>query len=233
MLIVMAVDSAVTLAFESNSEYTTGRKAYFFPGVGCVTTWGARDNNNIGNYLERKSISSKKYTIEDLSNIVYEYLINEYRPQKLGFDDVGFHVGGFDKHSRARLFHIFWGFDRPKPPDQIEQKYAIHDHSPQKEKIQFLFNGRNDLATIVINTLLNELKKGGNSHYSLNTLNNIVCFSDFVLRFGTEITPEVGLPFITHLISKTNKSEIVKNHNLSPINPDEISEALNKLCLSE
>lgn len=229
----MAVDSAVTNTYESHREYKTGRKAYLFPGVGCVTTWGARDNNKIGNYLERKSISPKKYTIEDLSNIVYEYLINEYRPQELGFDDVGFHIGGFDKHGRARLFHIFWGFDRPKLPDQIEQKYAKHDHSPQKGEIPLLYNGRNDLANVVINTLLNELKKGGDSNFPLNTLNNIVCFSDFVLRFGTEITPEVGLPFITHLISKTNKSEIVKSHNLIPINPDEISEALNKLCLLE
>lgn len=38
--VVMTVDSAVTLEFEDSREYTTGRKSYFFWGVGCVTTWG-------------------------------------------------------------------------------------------------------------------------------------------------------------------------------------------------
>ena len=51
--VVMAADSAVTIEFGTSREYQTGRKSYFFKGLGCITTWGARDHNKIGPFLAR------------------------------------------------------------------------------------------------------------------------------------------------------------------------------------
>jgi len=56
ILIVMTVDSAVTKQFETHREYDTGRKAYWFSGVGCVTTWGARDTR-LGLFLDSTTLS--------------------------------------------------------------------------------------------------------------------------------------------------------------------------------
>lgn len=47
-IIVMTADSAITLEFENSREYQVGRKSYFYPGVGCVMTWGPLDHNLIG-----------------------------------------------------------------------------------------------------------------------------------------------------------------------------------------
>ena len=51
--VVMAADSAVTNEFGTSREYQTGRKSYFFKGLGCITTRGARDHNKIGPFLAR------------------------------------------------------------------------------------------------------------------------------------------------------------------------------------
>ena len=225
----MSVDSAVTQDFDNTREYKIGRKAYFYDGVGCVTTWGTRDANKIGDYLEKQHISPENHTVENLADLVFEYLTKEYRPDELDFDDVGYHVAGFDKQGRARLFHVFWGFDRPKPPEQTSRKYEKYDHSPPPAGIQFLYNGRNDLAHVVVNTLLYQLNSKSESRFQLNHLANIVGFADFVVRFGAELTPEVGPPFLTYLISPRNESVRIKNENLCPINSDVVSGELQRL----
>jgi hypothetical protein len=226
-LIVMAVDSAVTLDFGNSREYRLGRKSYFYPGVGCVTTWGVRDANRIGDYLERLQISPGRHTVEDLADFVYQYLLQDYRPDQLGFDDVGYHVAGFDRQGRARLFHVFWGFDRPKSPEQAERKYEKYDHSPLPTEIQFLYNGRNDLAHVVVQTMLNQLTGGSETRFHLNDSVSIVCFADFVVRFGSELTPEVGPPFLTYLISPRNESAKIRNNQLYPVNRDAV---IDELC---
>ena len=149
-LIVMTVDSAVTKDFGNTREYEIGRKSYFFDGVGCVTTWGARDLNKIGPYLDQIGISPDKHTVIDLADLVFTYLTLQYKPHELDFDDVGYHIAGFDKNGRARLFHVFWGFDRPKPVEQTHREYKRYDHSPDAGEAYFLYNGRNDLAHIMI-----------------------------------------------------------------------------------
>jgi hypothetical protein len=93
-LIVMTVDSTVVLDFEETREYETGRKSYFFSGVGNVTTWGARDCNCIGDFLNKQNIASTTHSVEELADLVEQYLIKEYRPHKLNLDDVGYHVAG-------------------------------------------------------------------------------------------------------------------------------------------
>jgi len=221
-LIVMGVDSAVTLDFGNSREYILGRKSYFYPGVGCVTTWGARDGNRIGDYLETLQISPEHHMVENLADFVHTYLLREYRPDQLGLDDVGYHVAGFDRQGRARLFHVFWGFDRPRPSGQTERKYEKYDHSPPPVKIQFLYNGRNDLAHVVVQTLVNQLNSKSETRFQLNDPISIVCFADFVIRFGAELTPEVGPPFLTYLISPRNESAKIKNDQLCPVHHDAV-----------
>ena len=232
-IIVMTVDSSVTQDFGYKREYIKGRKVYFYPGVGCVTTWGTMDGNRIGDYLEKKDISPDHYSVENLADLVFEYLSKEYRPDELGFDDIGYHVGGFDKQVHARLFHVFWGFDRPKPPEQTSRKYAKYDHSPQTGGIRFIYNGRNDLAQVVINTLIYQLNDRSESRFHLNNPTSIVCFADFVVRFGAELTPEVGPPFLTYIISLRNESAIIRNDNLCPVNPDTVYDELRRLGYPE
>jgi hypothetical protein len=228
-LIVMAVDSAVTLDFGNSREYGLGRKSYFYPGVGCVTTWGARDANHIGDYLEGLHLSPEHHTVENLADFVHEYLLREYRPDQLGIDDVGYHVAGFDGQGRARLFHVFWGFDRPRPPGQSERKFEIYDHSPSQAGIQFLYNGRNDLAHVVVQTMLYQLINKSETRFQLNDPISIVCFADFVIRFGAELTPEVGPPFLTYLISPRNESVKIRNDQLCPVNSDVVINELRNL----
>jgi len=110
-LIVVTVDSAVTLQFCSHREYQKGRKVFFYEGVGCVATWGARVRNNIDRYLGQFRISPETHSIEDLRALVKQYLKGEYRPHEEGLDDVGYHVAGFDKKGNPRFYHEVWGWE--------------------------------------------------------------------------------------------------------------------------
>lgn len=228
-LIVMTVDSAVTLDFADSREYTTGRKSYLFPGVGCITTWGSRDGNRIGPFLDRQAISPDHHSVDDLAALTYRYLTEEYQPHELNLDDVGYHVAGFDRDGRARLFHIFWGFDRPRPVEQTHQKYEMYDHSPNREGTLFLYNGRNDLAHVMVFTLLNQINQGAPTHFDLATPAGLVRFGDFVVRFAGELTPEVGPPFLTYLISPHNQATRINNASFSPIGSEEVLSKLGEL----
>lgn len=228
-LIVMTADSAVTLDFTDHREYKTGRKSYYFPGVGGVMTWGARDHNRIGEFLDRQRISPERHSIDDLAHLVYQYISEEYRPQELNLDDVGYHVAGFDEAENARLYHVFWGFDQPKRPEQIIQEFKWNDHSPPNSGLTLLYNGRNDLAHVVVYTLFNQITSGNSTRFDLATPLGLVCFSDFVVRFASEITPEVAPPFITYLISPRNEATWIKNDNLRPISQDKVAKMLSDL----
>ena len=229
-LIVMTVDSAVALDFEDSREYETGRKSYFVPGVGNVTTWGARNCNLIGDFLDKKKISSGTHSVDELADLVEQYLIKEYRPHELNLDDVGYHVAGFNRQREPRLYHIFWGFDRPRPVNQTCRKYEKYDHSPSLGTISYLYNGRNDLAEIVVRTLLAEVRKGLDMRFDPRTHEGLICLGDLVVRFAAEITPEVGSPFLTYLISPHNKAVTIRNDSICPINPQIISQKLRELA---
>lgn len=228
-LISMTVDSAVKREFRVHREYDTGRKAYWFAGVGCVATWGSRDNNHIGRFLEGQNISATSHSIRDLINLVEMYLTQEYRPRELQLDDVGYHVAGFDRSGTAYLHHIFWGFDQPKPPNQTHQDYRNYPHSPPPGRIEFLYNGRNDIADMMVRKLLNEISNGRDTRFSLSTPIDLVSFGDFVARFAAELTPEVGPPFYTYLISPKNEIGILKNKLLCPIDRNSVKQKLLEL----
>lgn len=234
----MGVDSAVTKTFTSVDnpakiwrEYETDRKAYSFPGVGCVATWGVRDHNRIAKYLHEQQISSKTHTVDDLAELTYLYLTEEYRPKDLEYDDIGYHVAGFDKERRPRLYHIFWGFDRPKPLSQKERHYAKNIHHPLGEIGPFVYNGRNDLAETMVHTLIRQAQAGYALRFKLENSVDRVNFVDFVLRFAAEITPEVGPPFHIYLISPDNRIESISNMSFCKINDEDIRDSLEKMGL--
>jgi hypothetical protein len=229
-LIVMTADSAVTLEFQDGRrEYETGRKVYQYAGVGCVATWGARNHNRIGQFLEHQNITSSSHSVDDLAELVYQFLTTIYRPDELMLDDVGYHVAGFDRDGHPRLYHVFWGFDRPKPPDQLQPKYAKYPHHPSVGDFQLLYNGRNDLAEMTIIVLASQIRAGKVVRFNLLTPAGIARFSDFAVRFAAELTPEVGPPFYMWLISPDNQVEVIKNEMLCPVGEDNISERLHKL----
>jgi hypothetical protein len=214
-LIVMTADSAVTLDFEDHREYEIDTKAYPFHRVGCVTTWGERTGNRIGEFLglkQKRNISADTHSVEDLANLVNQYLTEAYRPDESNLDEVGYHVAGFDRAGHARLYHVFWGFDRPKPPEQISPQYQKYDHS----NAWFLFNGRNDLAQTVVNPLITQIAVGNDVRFDLATPLGLAQFSEFVARFSAELTREVGPPFFTYLIAPQNRIEMIENRTFCP-----------------
>lgn len=225
----MAADSAVRLDFGDSREYITGRKSYFFPGIGCVTTWGSREANNIGPFLDSQNLRPGDHNIDDLMSLTYEFLVSEYRPSEMGLDDVGYHVAGFGANGNPKLAHIFWGYDRPRPSSQTHRKYERYDHSPPKGAIALLYNGRNDLAHVAVSTLTHLVQSRQDTRFNLQVPDSRISFVDFVVRFGAELTPEVGPPFIIYVISEHNQGAKLRNDSLCPLDTEDILSVLDSL----
>ena len=218
-LITMTVDSAITNEFSDRTEYDTGRKAYPFNGIGCVTTWGERSGNKVNEHLKSLDLDPSKHSIVDLVEFVRTYLFTEYLPHQHALGEVGYHIAGFDRNHRPRLYHVFWSFDRPRIPNQTQPRYGTSDHCPASEgQINFVFNGRNDLAGAVVNALnTDRLMNPQATKFKLENPIDCVCFGDFVARFASEITPQVGPDFFTYIIAPDNKITYVKNETYCPI----------------
>lgn len=227
-IITMTVDSAISNEFSDHIEYDIAQKAYRFEGIGCVTTWGERTGNNIREYLDKCNLDAQNHSVVELANFVNDYLINQYKPEEYNLGEVGYHVAGFDRNHKPRLYHIFWSFDRPRIPDQKRPRYGYNDHSPQVfDQIQFLFNGRNDLAETLVKTLLIERDRAPHAtKFKLDDPIDIALFSDFVARFAGEFTLQVGPPFYTILISSENKIRYEPNGSFCPIDREKVRDKL-------
>jgi hypothetical protein len=224
--IVVSADSAVTLEFENHREYERGRKSYFYEGIGCIATWGARDHNRIGPFLDSKPVSAESHSIGDVAVLVDEYLKTEIRPDESGVGEVGYHVAGFDKNRRPHLWTIFYGFDQPRPPEQKDAKYAFYHHEPPSGGLNFHYNGRNDLADPVVRILLHQIERAKHTNFDLTKAVDLVRMADFVVRFAAEITPEVGPPFITYLVTNNNVALTINNKTRCPIPSERIIGAM-------
>lgn len=232
--ILMSVDSAVTVEFteQDKREYQEGVKVYRFPGLGCVGLWGAMTGNRVGEFLAGHDVSPSSHSVVDVANLVNEYLKEEYRPHERGVGEVGYHVAGYDSDHRPRLYHIFYGFDRPRPPGQKEPHYAYYPHADPPDKFHFMYGGRNDLVDMVVRKQIHEIEQGHDVRYDVRTGVGLVSFGDFVLRFGAEVTREVGPPFRTHIISPKNNVAEFTNHTFCPVPRAAVEEAFRQLGYS-
>lgn len=191
--IIASADSAVTLDFSDRREYETGRKFWSIPGVGSLSTWGARDGNVIGRRLAEEWSDPSGRDVSQLADWVHKFLTEEFQPKENGLADVGFHVAGYMPGGSARLFHSY--FEIPAEPAR-DSFYDFQDITVPVGTKQFLYNGRNDLAHVLISMLLTELRAGRATRFRLNTAADACFLSHFVLRIAGEITPEVGPPFV-------------------------------------
>lgn len=217
-MICMTADHAVTkIVNQQFREYETGPKLFPFPGIGCVTTWGARDHNCIKEHLEGQLVAGE-HNVNDLATIVDRFLKKTYRPHTYQLDDVGYHVAGFDSEQQPRLYHIFWGFNRPKNPRQKHRRYQKQLHTYEGWSLPlFLYNGRNDIADRMVRSLLYEMREADVANQDFSYSATIVRFGDLVARFAGELTQEVGPPFETAIISPANQIEVMKNNSHSPL----------------
>ncbi len=227
-IIVMLSDSVVTTThFQEEgdfyNEYETGSKYYLFPGVGCITTWGNRTSNLLGQYLQKKSISPKNHSVRELAELTHKYVCDEYSKE----DEIGFHIGGFDRAGKPCLFHVFWGNDRPQVAQQTEPTGHIYDHSDGV----FLYNGRNDLANVVITVFKEQIDSKQEVRFDLTTPLGRISLCDFIARFASEITPQVGPPFVINLIFPDNSIEKIVNTAYSPISLQSIVSVIPRLSL--
>jgi hypothetical protein len=93
----------------------------------------------------------------------------------------------------------------------------------------YLFNGRNDLAAIALGALEENVRNGQPTRFDLRTPLGLICLIDLVARFASEITPEVGPPFVTHLVYPDNHLDEIVNTSLHPISLQTIIPILPKL----
>ncbi len=227
--IAMTVDSSVTLEFADHREYTLGQKVWRFDGTGCVATWGTRTGNKLDRFLGNRVVTTSM-TVDDLAHLVNRYLREEYRPHEESLDDVGYHVAGFDQSGRPRLHHVVWGIERPAPIGRPNpQSYRWSEHHPAPNQMMFLYNGRNDLAQTVVQALLDEIRRGQDVNFDLTKAHGMIKFGDFVTRFAAELTPQVGPPFITSLITRSNHTDYIVNESLSPVGEKAIADMLERL----
>ncbi|MFN4772617.1 MAG: hypothetical protein ACK6DR_01495 [Gemmatimonas sp.] len=202
-LVLMAADSAVSLDFEHGREYETGRKLYYVDGVGCVSTWGARNANDIGKYLREAWATPGARTVDDLARGVHAWLVENYQPDVMGLGDVGYHTAGFLPSGRPALYHSFWNV----PGDATSLgSYTFQMIGPKGSITQFLYNGRNDIAQRVIEALLSEVRAGKETHFSPRSPGGILYLAHLVLRFAAELTPEVGPPFVVRAIAPDGRT---------------------------
>ena len=92
-------------------------------------------------------------------------------------------------------------------------------------ELQLLYNGRNDLAATVVNSLFREVRCGRPVRYKPYTELGLVRFADLVLRFATELTPQVGPPFFISVLRPGETIEI-RNNGLCPIDANRIEARL-------
>lgn len=212
----MANDSAVSLTFTDHVEYETGPKAWLKEGVGGVTTWGARDGNNYSRYLRELDLTGATADVEVLAEHVHRYLTVEYRPSDEGIGDVGYHVGGFTRTGKARLYHSYWNTRIAEEKGSVEAGYVLETHDPGCRGTVFMYNGRHDLAETVINTLFDQLKRWQPTRIR-RSVPGYASVAHLTLRFATEITPEVAPPFYVHLLNKENKFRYIRSDDLCPV----------------
>jgi len=214
--LVLANDSAVVHEFsDGHFEYTSGRKYFAKNGVGVVTMWGARDGNKLVSHLDNLALERATHDVEDLAHSVLRYLTEDYAPHKDGIGDTGYHVGGFTRNGECRLFHIFWNVAGSGNARTNWGAYTMEHHHLPAETVGFLYNGRHEVVSRIMQCLVDEMNRGKKTNFPF-TPSGICRLAHFVLRAGAELTSEVAPTFLVHILA-SNRDCIT--HTLDPVVP--------------
>ncbi len=214
--LILANDSAVVHEFsDGHTEYTTGRKFFAQDGIGVVTMWGARDGNRLISHLDALALSPASHDIEDLAHAVLRYLTENYAPHKDGIGDTGYHVGGFTRDGKCRLYHIFWNVAGSGNAQTNWGAYTMEHHHLPPGAIGFLYNGRHDVVSRLMQCLVEEMNQGKPTSFSF-TATGICRLAHFVLRASSELTREVAPAFLVHILSPDRR---YITHQLDPVAP--------------
>jgi hypothetical protein len=187
----------------SRTEFSTTKKLFPIKGIGCITMWGdlTRIEKKVPTFLQSLSVSS----VEELAEKVLEFLKQEV--VKETDEDVGFHVGGYSSDGKQRLYHVFYGKDVGPgvDPNNNPQKFAKYDHS----EFLALYNGKHEIAHSVISFLLALEKEVGIVKWiTQHPLEKAITFSQFILKYASQIDPTVGNEIQTAIITPRNEIEI-------------------------
>ncbi len=229
--IAVTADSAITRYFEDHREYDRGKKIESYEGLGVVATWGERTGNKIFQYLSENISVPSKLKIEDLAGMVDDYLRSKYQPHKDQLSRVGYYVLGYDEDLNPKFFGILWAEQTRHPASSADRRYHCYDNSPGPGAIRFSYDGRFNLVHSLLGLYLEELNSGSDVKFDLSDPIDRIRLHDFVIRFASEITPEVDAPFITKVITPKFKITDILNRELSPLKSEGIAEKLHQLGL--
>jgi hypothetical protein len=231
--LVMANDSAIERRFgDGHLEYDTGGKSFCLDGVGVVTMWGARDGNHLITHLHSLDLRPDQHSVEDLAYAVNRYLTETYAPHRGdGVEDTGYHVGGFTPEGQVRLYHIFWNAHRSGDAHAGVGAYTLEFHHPSAGSIGFLYNGRSDIVSSVVRTLINEINQGRELRFPM-TPSGICRLAHFVLRVGAELTKQVSPTFLVHVLSPSKRCVRVEVDPVTPSDDQVFASALGQTGLA-
>ena len=231
--LVMANDCAIVNDFpDGRVEYATGGKFFLRNGVGVVTMWGARDGNRLISHLNAQELSGDKHSVEDLAQIVHHYLTDSYRPHIDSTADTGYHVGGFTPDGQLRLYHIYWNVGRSEENQRPHWgSYALEFRQPPPGLTGFMFNGRHDLVSNLMQSLINEVARSKLANFPF-TPAGVSRLAHFILRASAEITKEVSPPFLVHILSPSRRCITVRVDAVIPSTDATFAEAIREVGLS-
>jgi hypothetical protein len=178
-------------------EFTSTQKIFPIPGIGCISMWGdiTRSEKSFPNYLSKHLPGLKD--VDDLRILVDNYLHYELQAHLDG-EDIGFHVGGFALDQKPRLYHVFYGLDRPFIHGQ-KHDYRAYAH----QDLLALYNGRNDLVAPIMRLLIDLQEQVGIAIFDNDPAKRLI-LADFVTRYIAQFTPDVGGQIHSALIMPKN-----------------------------
>jgi hypothetical protein len=230
--LIMANDSRVVRTLgDGTTEMTTGKKSILIGGVGVVTMWGSRDHNDIVRHLDGLSLTSEKHTVEDLGREVHRYLTDKYAPHTDDFGDTGYHVGGFMPDGTARLYHIYWNTPGSGNAQKNAGAYTFELHHLAPGQIGFMYNGRPDVATNLMQGLITEFHEGRATTFPW-TPSGVCRLAHFVLRASSEITMEVAPHFMLYVLGPNRRCVRVPLDETKPSTDADFSSALQQAGIS-
>ena len=111
----------------------------------------------------------------------------------------------------VRLYHVFWNVAGSGNASTNHGAYTLELHHPPAGTIGFLYNGRHDVVSKLMQTLVAEMREGKETNFPLSPAG--VCrLAHFVLRAASELTKEVAPTFLVHVLGRNRRCTTVEVH---------------------